>query len=97
LHSTTATPACRTDSLRGFGPLPSLDPGKLAAPEGVAILAGNRVPKRGEPTTGEPVWRETPLPGAVISGPPVTLQSTHEAALDVVGLADLKRRALELS
>src|SRR6202051_2579449 len=26
-----------------------LDPGKLAAPEGVEILAGNRVPKRGEP------------------------------------------------
>jgi uncharacterized protein YdiU (UPF0061 family) len=26
-----------------------LDPAQLAAPEGVAILAGNRVPKRGEP------------------------------------------------
>src|SRR6516165_6938553 len=26
-----------------------LDPGKLAAPEGVEIFAGNRVPKRGEP------------------------------------------------
>src|SRR5947199_4794806 len=26
-----------------------LDPGKLAAREGVEILAGNRVPKRGEP------------------------------------------------
>src|SRR5881227_437805 len=26
-----------------------LDPGKVAAPEGVEILAGNRVPKRGEP------------------------------------------------
>src|SRR6202008_2607477 len=26
-----------------------LDPGKLAAPEGIEILAGNRVPKRGEP------------------------------------------------
>ncbi len=26
-----------------------LDPGKLAAPEGVEILAGNRVPKGGEP------------------------------------------------
>ena len=26
-----------------------LDPGTLAAPEGVEILAGNRVPKRGEP------------------------------------------------
>ena len=26
-----------------------LDPGKFAAPEGVEILAGNRVPKRGEP------------------------------------------------
>ena len=26
-----------------------LDPGRLAAPEGVEILAGNRVPKRGEP------------------------------------------------
>jgi len=34
---------------------------------------------------------------ASISGPPVILQSTHEAALDVVDLADLKRRALELS
>ena len=32
-----------------------------------------------------------------ISGPPVTLQSTHEAALEVVDLADLKRRALELT
>ena len=32
-----------------------------------------------------------------IGGPPVTLQSTHEAALDVVDLADLKRRALELT
>ena len=32
-----------------------------------------------------------------ISGPPAILQSTHEAALDVVDLADLKRRALELS
>jgi len=32
-----------------------------------------------------------------ISEPPVTLQSTHEAALDVVDLADLKRRALELT
>jgi uncharacterized protein YdiU (UPF0061 family) len=26
-----------------------LDPAQLATPEGVAILAGNRVPKRGEP------------------------------------------------
>ena len=32
-----------------------------------------------------------------ISAPPVILQSTHEAALDVVDLADLKRRELELS
>ena len=32
-----------------------------------------------------------------ISAPPVILQSTHEAALDVVDLADLKRRALELT
>ena len=32
-----------------------------------------------------------------IGAPPVTLQSTHEAALDVVDLADLKRRALELT
>ena len=32
-----------------------------------------------------------------IGGPPVTLQLTHEAALDVVDLADLKRRELELS
>jgi hypothetical protein len=32
-----------------------------------------------------------------ISAPPVILQSRHEAALDVVDLADLKRRALELS
>ena len=31
-----------------------------------------------------------------IGGPPITLQ-THEAALDVVDLADLKRRALELT
>jgi uncharacterized protein YdiU (UPF0061 family) len=30
-----------------------LDPGKLAAPEGVEILAGNRVPKRGEPVLSE--------------------------------------------
>jgi len=29
--------------------------------------------------------------------PPVILQSTHEASLDVVDLADLKRYALELS
>jgi serine/tyrosine/threonine adenylyltransferase len=66
LHSTTATPACRTDSSRDFRPTPvtaprlvrlnkelawhlGLDPGKLAAPEGVEILAGNRMPKRGEP------------------------------------------------
>ena len=32
-----------------------------------------------------------------ISAPPVILQSTHEVALDAVDLADLKRRALELS
>ena len=32
-----------------------------------------------------------------ISAPPVILQSTHESALDVVDLADLKHRALELS
>jgi hypothetical protein len=32
-----------------------------------------------------------------ISGPPVTLQSTQEAALEVVDLADLKRREPELS
>jgi uncharacterized protein (DUF2237 family) len=32
-----------------------------------------------------------------ISAPPVILQSTYEAALDVVDLADLKRRELELS
>jgi uncharacterized protein (DUF2237 family) len=32
-----------------------------------------------------------------ISAPPVIMQSTHEAALDVVDLADLKRRALELT
>jgi hypothetical protein len=32
-----------------------------------------------------------------ISAPPVILQSTHEVALDVVDLADLIRRALELS
>jgi hypothetical protein len=32
-----------------------------------------------------------------ISAPSVILQSTHEAALDVVDLADLKHRALELS
>jgi hypothetical protein len=33
----------------------------------------------------------------VISAPPGLLQSTREAALDVVDLADLKHRALELS
>jgi len=32
-----------------------------------------------------------------VSAPPVILQSTHEAALDFVDLADLKRRKLELS
>ena len=32
-----------------------------------------------------------------ISAPPVILQSTHEAALDVLDLASLKRRELELS
>jgi len=32
-----------------------------------------------------------------ISAPPVILQSTHEAALGVVDLADLKHRALGLS
>ena len=32
-----------------------------------------------------------------ISPPPVIMQSTHEAALDVVDLADLKRRELELT
>ena len=32
-----------------------------------------------------------------ISAPPVILQLTHEAALDVVDLADLRRRELELS
>jgi uncharacterized protein (DUF2237 family) len=32
-----------------------------------------------------------------IGRPPVTLQSTHDAALDAVDLADLKRRALELT
>ena len=32
-----------------------------------------------------------------ISAPPVILQSTHEAALDVVDLADLKRRELKLT
>jgi uncharacterized protein (DUF2237 family) len=36
-------------------------------------------------------------PEPTISAPPVILQLTHEAALDVVDLADLKRRALELS
>src|ERR1700733_6996536 len=33
----------------------------------------------------------------LISAPPVILQSTHEAALDVLDLAGLKRRELELS
>ena len=33
----------------------------------------------------------------MISAPPVILQSTHEATLDVVDLADLKRRELELT
>jgi hypothetical protein len=32
-----------------------------------------------------------------IGGLPVHFQSTHEAALDVVDLADLKRRTLELT
>ena len=32
-----------------------------------------------------------------IGAPPITLQSTHETALEVVDLADLKRRALELT
>ena len=41
-------------------------------------------------------WPNRPLQPP-ISGPPVILQSTHEAALDVVDLADLKRRALELT
>ena len=36
-------------------------------------------------------------PEPTISAPPVILQLTHEAALDVVDLADLKRRELELS
>ena len=34
---------------------------------------------------------------AINRRPPVILQSTHEAALDVLDLADLKRRALELT
>ena len=36
-------------------------------------------------------------PEPTISAPLVILQLTHEAALDVVDLADLKRRVLELS
>ena len=40
-------------------------------------------------------WSDSTV--ASISGAPVTLQSTHEAALDVVDLADHKRRELELS
>ena len=46
----------------------------------------------GEFGTGpiRPLW-------PAISAPPGILQSTHEAALDVVDLADLKHRALELS
>jgi hypothetical protein len=32
-----------------------------------------------------------------IGGPPITLQSTHEVALDVVDLANLKRRAPDLT
>ncbi len=39
-------------------------------------------------------WKEAPEVGIA---PPVTLQLTHEAALDGVDLADLKRHALELS
>jgi class 3 adenylate cyclase len=40
---------------------------------------------------------KTHAPQPSISGPPVTLQSTNESALEVVDLADLKRRELELS
>ncbi len=47
-------------------------------------------------TWESPEWPNRPF-AAINRGPPVTLQSTHEAALDVVDLADLKRRALELS
>jgi len=38
-------------------------------------------------------WAEALAAGVA---PPVVLQSTHEAALDHVDLADLKRRALDL-
>jgi hypothetical protein len=38
-------------------------------------------------------WREALAAGVA---PPVVLQSTHEAALEHVELADLKRRALDL-
>jgi hypothetical protein len=40
-----------------------------------------------------PIRTLQPSPG----GPPVTLQSMREAALEVVDLADLKRCELELS
>ena len=66
MHSTIATPGCRTDSSPRLRPTPvaaprlvrlnkklawhlELDPGMLAAPEGMEILAGNRVPKGAEP------------------------------------------------
>jgi uncharacterized protein (DUF2237 family) len=39
-------------------------------------------------------WKEAPEVGIA---PSVILQTTHEAALDVVDLADLKRHALEMS
>ena len=42
-------------------------------------------------------WPEFDRLQPSISAPPVILQSTHEAALDVLDLASLKRRELELS
>lgn len=39
-------------------------------------------------------WREAFEAGVA---PPVVLRSTHEAALHYIGLADLKRRAIDLS
>ena len=42
-------------------------------------------------------WPESTVCSHQFGGPPVTLQSTHEAAPEVVDLADLKRRELELT
>jgi hypothetical protein len=72
-------PGCRSDSLRGSTPVTAprlvrlnkklawhlrLDPGTFAAPEGVEIPTTRAL---AAVTTGEQVWRETPLPGAVLT------------------------------